>query len=239
MRSVTTVEICVDDVAGVQAAERAGADRVELCASLVEGGITPSIGMVAQALEVASRIAVHVLIRPRGGDFAYDSDDLQVMLRDIAAIGDLPRRVPVGFVVNALTRAGQVDEPATRQLVEACAGLPVTFSRAFDETTDLAKSADTLAGLGVDRILTGGGRGPASGNLPDLRKLVDHTTGRIGILAAGSIRSQNVSAVVSATGATEVHLRAPQPDPHDGRPRTSEAEIRAVLAAVNHPPSGN
>lgn len=230
---MTLLEICVDDVAGLRAAERAGADRVELCADLLEGGITPSIGMVRAALAAAERVAVHVLIRPRGGDFAYDPDEADAMVADIEAMKDLPRTVPLGFVVNALTPALEVDEPVTRRLVEASAGHAVTFSRAFDEVPGheaRLAAADLLASLGVDRILTGGGPGAAVDNLPDLRRLVSASAGRLQILAAGGIRSHNVADIVEASGVTEVHQRAPREV--DGRLRTDEAEVRDTLAAL-------
>lgn len=102
------VEVCVDDVAGAVTAEAAGADRIELCASLVEGGITPSFGMVERVLARVERVGVQVLIRPRPGDFVFDRDELEVMLADIAAIRGLAADVSVGFVVDALTAPDSV-----------------------------------------------------------------------------------------------------------------------------------
>lgn len=224
------VEICVDDVAGARDAERCGADRVELCADLAEGGITPSLGMVARTLAGVRRVGVQVLIRPRGGDFVYDSDELAVMLADIEAIRSLSRATPVGFVVNALTRAGEVDAQAVRHLVAACGDAPVTFSRAFDEVVDQAAALEVLVELGIGRVLTGGGPGPATAGEARLRALVEQAEGRVEVLAAGGIRSNNVAHVVAATGVREVHLRAPHH--RDGRTRTSPGEIDAVLEAL-------
>jgi copper homeostasis protein len=231
---VTLVEICVEDVAGVRTAEACGADRVELCADLLEGGITPSIGMVGTALAAAERVGVQVLIRPRGGDFVYDADEVSTMLADIESIRRLPARVPVGFVVNALTSDGRVDEAVTARLVAACGSAPVTFSRAFDEVGDQPAALDALARLGVRRVLTGGGRGAAAGHHDALRALVRQAGTRIGVLAAGGVRASNVAALVEHTGVKEVHLRSPAEE--GARSRTSAAGIEAVLAALGRRP---
>ena len=227
---MTLVEICVDDVAGARTAEECGADRVELCAGLLEGGTTPSIGMVATTLAAVRRVGVQVLIRPRGGDFVYDPDEVAAMLADIEAVRGIPSRVPVGFVVNALTADGRVDEEVTRELAKACSATQVTFSRAFDEVGDQHAAVDVLHRLGVQRVLTGGGSGPAADHHDQLRDLVHHAAGRLTILAAGTVRAGNVAALVEGTGVTEVHLRAPAPATSSHR--TSADEVRAVLAAL-------
>jgi len=230
---MTLVEICVEDVAGARIAEDCGADRVELCADLVEGGITPSIGMIGTTLAVATRLGVQVLIRPRGGSFVYDADEVAAMLADIAAIRRLPSRVSVGFVVNALTVDGRIDEEITGRLVQACGDSPVTFSRAFDEVVDQACALETLAGLGIQRVLTAGGAGYAAEHHDQLRALVRHAGDRVGVLAAGGVRARNVATLVQRTGVREVHLRAPaRPSSPYG---TSADEVRAVLAAVGRP----
>jgi copper homeostasis protein len=227
---MTLVEICVDDVAGARTAEACGADRVELCADLLEGGTTPSMGMVETTLAAVGRVGVQVLIRPRGGDFEYDADEVATMLADIAAVRRLPTSLTVGFVVNALTADGHIDEVVTRELVSACGDAPVTFSRAFDEVADPAGAVDVLARLGVHRILTAGGPGPAAGHHEQLRELVRHAGTRLTVLAAGGVRAGNVEALVAGTGVAEVHLRAPTPA--GSRHRTSPEEVRNVLAAV-------
>lgn len=205
------VEICVDSVADARLSEATGADRVELCAGLVEGGTTPSIGCVQRTLEAVHQVGVQVLIRPRGGDFLYSRDELKVMLADIDAIRALPTPpgVTVGFVIGALTPDGEVDTAIVRQLIDACAGAPVTFHRAFDQSRDLLASLDALAELGVDRVLTSGGRARAIDGLDILRELGERTGGRPIILAGGGVRSDNVAALVAA-GVREVHSRAQQ-----------------------------
>jgi len=225
---VTVVEICVDDVEGARAAEREGADRIELCAGLSESGITPSIGMVTATLAAVSRVGVQVLIRPRGGDFGYTRDEVQVMCADIRAICALPARVPVGFVLNALTSDGKIDRLTMAALLVACHGAPTTFSRAFDAAADPLTAADDLADLGVDRILTGGGLGTAAEGRAALARLVQRSP--ITVLAAGHIRSTNAAPLVAATSVPEIHLRAPGSG--DARARTSATEVRAVVAAV-------
>jgi copper homeostasis protein len=233
---MTLVEICVEDVAGARIAEACGADRVELCADLLEGGITPSIGMVGTTLATVTRIGVQVLIRPRGGDFVYDADEVATMLADIEAIRRLPRRVRVGFVVNALTPEGLVDEAVTGRIVEACGDSPITFSRAFDEVRDQHSALDVLARLGVHRVLTGGGRGPAAEHHDELRALVRHAGTRLTVLAAGGVRAPNVVALIEETSVSEVHLRAPA-EAGEGS-GTSAVAVQAVLAALGRRQDG-
>jgi copper homeostasis protein len=227
---VALVEICVDDVDGARTAERCGADRVELCADLLEGGITPSIGLVRRALATVSRIGVQVLIRPRGGDFRYDRDEADVMLADIAAIRSLtpPAGVPVGFVLSGLTADARLDLPLLTELVAACGDAPLTFSKAFDEVADPDGALDELADLGFPRVLTSGGAATALDGAQALRRWAAHP--RITVLAGGGIRSPHVADLVAATGVREVHLRAPARPGEPGR--TSAAEVAAVVAGV-------
>lgn len=227
---MTLVEICVDDVAGARVAEECGADRIEICADLLEGGITPSYGMVDAVVGATSRVGVQVLIRPRGGDFVYSPEEVGVALTDIRLFAALPR---VGFVLSGLTPAGQVDTSVLAPLLDACGNAPVTFSRAFDDTDDQFAALDTLVGLGVDRVLTGGGPGTAADGRDRLRALVAHAGDTITILAGGSVRSPNVAGLVAHTGVREVHLRAMAPV--GGRDRTSADEVRAVRAEVGAP----
>ncbi|GIJ45366.1 copper homeostasis protein CutC [Virgisporangium aliadipatigenens] len=204
------VEICVDRVDSALVAEAAGADRVELCADLSVGGITPSIGMVATVLRAVRRVGVHVLIRPRGGDFRYSALERDVMAADIDAVCALAEKaaVPVGFVLGALTDADEIDVAVTRDLVRRCAGRPVTFHKAFDRIGDLERGLDALLDLGVDRVLTSGGRPSAVEGTPALASLVARAGRRIVVLAGGGVRPGNARTVVARTGVPEVHLRA-------------------------------
>ena len=127
------IEVCVENTDGLVAAQRAGADRVELCASLLEGGLTPSWGMVEEAKRVAT-IPFHVIVRPRGGDFLYSEIEFAAMLADVEAL----RRLGVaGVVVGCLTARGEIDEDRMRVLVEAAGPLSVTCHRAFDMTRNV------------------------------------------------------------------------------------------------------
>jgi copper homeostasis protein len=227
---MTLVEICVDDVAGARTAERCGADRIELCADLLEGGLTPSIGMVRTTLAAVTRVGVQVLVRPRGGNFRYDRDEVAVMLADIAAIRALepPPGVRVGFVLSGLTADGRIDRAVVAELAAACGDAPLTFSKAFDEVGGQDGALDELADLGFARVLTSGGAATAADGAQALRRLARHP--RTTVLAGGSIRSGGVADLIARTGVREVHLRAPAPP---GAPvRTSAAEVAAVVAAV-------
>lgn len=237
MRSATPlVEICVDDVAGAMLAEAEGADRIELCSALREGGITPSLGLVQAVLSRIGRIGLRVMVRPRSGDFVMSSDELEVMLADVAAFRALPRSpaIDFGFVFGALTPAGDIDVAALRRLLAACAGHSGTFHKAFDAARDLPATLETLAALGIGHVLTSGGAATAAAGAVMLARLQKQARGRIAVIAAGAVRAGNVAALLDATGIGEVHLRAMRPDA-TGRPVTVREEIAAVVRAARGP----
>ncbi|MBK6486936.1 MAG: copper homeostasis protein CutC [Gemmatimonadetes bacterium] len=197
------VEACVDSVQGAIAAERAGARRLELCANLVEGGTTPSAGMMS-AVHRCVGIPVFAIVRPRGGDFLYDAADIEVMLRDI----EFAKSCAVhGVVSGALNPDGSIDEDGTSALLEAAHPLPFTFHRAFDVTRDLDESLDTLQALGVQRVLTSGGAASALEGAAMLARLVRRGGERIVVMAGGGVRRDTVAEVVQASRVREVHLR--------------------------------
>lgn len=232
---MTLVEICVDDVGGAAAAAAGGADRVELCAGLAEGGLTPSPGFVATALVQAPGLAHRVLVRPRAGDFVHDEAELDVMCADIEAL----RPTGVGFVVGAARPDGALDERALARLVAACDGAPVTCHKVFDGVPDPRRALDLLVDLGFATVLTSGGRGPAIDHLESLADLVAHAADRIEVLVGGGVRPANVRRVLEATGAPAVHLRAPAAGPAAGPTtdsgfgvrRTTDAAVVAELVA--------
>ncbi|MDF2442425.1 MAG: glucokinase [Subtercola sp.] len=245
-RAPVALEICIDDLDGALVAEEAGAHRVELCADLLEGGTTPSIGLLRAVIESTSLAGVQVMVRPRGGDFVYSEGELDVMCRDLAEIravatdaadaADVTIAGRIGVVLGALTPEGTVDVAALRRLIEAAGDLPVTFHKAFDETPDLAASYELLAGLGVSGILSSGGEPTAEQGSVALAQLVARSLSAPGprMLVGGGVRPENVGALLAATGATEVHLRAQTLSPRgDGTLRTDPVLVERMLEAVS------
>lgn len=234
---MTAVEICLDDLAGVRIAEQEGAERIELCAALAEGGITPSIGTVAAALRMARTIGIQVLVRQRPGDFVYDEDELQAMVDDIHSMRALPNPagVVLGFVVGALRTDGRINVDATRRLVAACGEAPVTFHKAFDQLPDRAEGLEQVIGLGVTRVLTSAGAPTVLEGAHELARLVELAGDRIAILAGGGVRPGNVAEVIERTGVREVHLRAQHAVPSAaaaaGMPTMYDAGTRDVTSA--------
>lgn len=235
------VELCVDDLDGALVADREGADRIELCADLLEGGTTPSMGTILAVLDAVERVGVQIIVRPRGGDFVYSEAEVDIMCRDLRAIAAAAAgaRTPVGVVVGALTDEGEVDAVALRRLIDAAAPLPVTFHKAFDATSDLLAAYDVLAAAGVERVLTSGGPHPALQGVEVLAELVRWSRAEPSaptVLVGGSVRPANVREILAATGASEVHLRAQTPSPRgDGTLRTDPDVVRELFAALESP----
>jgi copper homeostasis protein len=238
---VTLLEVCLDDIEGAIVAERHGADRIELCAGLVEDGTTPSIGTVQTVLRHVRRIGVQVLVRQRGGEFVYSDAEVDAMCADVEAIRALPvpAGVRLGFVIGALRPDGTIDRDATARMLAVCGDAPVTFPKACDATPDLDAALDVLIELGLGRVLTSGGAATALDGADSLARLVARSAGRIGILAAGGIRPHNAAEVVARTGVAEVHLRAAAPaatteraDAAPTRPATSGTIIDGMLQAL-------
>lgn len=198
------IEICVEGIDGLVAAQQAGADRVELCASLLEGGLTPSLGVIRAALQIAT-IPFHVIVRPRGGDFLYSELEFQSMLEDVKALRDLG---VVGVVIGCLTPDGKIDEPRTKALVDAARPMKVTCHRAFDMTRDYREAIEALVRTGVDRVLTSGQRDTAVEGSDILKDTIAIADGRIIIMACGALDADNIAQVRRATGADEMHFAA-------------------------------
>jgi len=200
-KRIPLLEVCVDSVESALAAEIGGADRVELCDNLVEGGTTPSAGAIEVARERLS-IKLHVIIRPRGGDFLYSDTEFKVMTSDVVAAKGLGAD---GVVIGILNADGTVDRERTRELVEIARPMSVTFHRAFDMTRDPFEALETLVEIGVDRILTSGQEATAEKGSELIRRLVERAGERIVIMACGEIREGNVSEVIRGTGVKEIH----------------------------------
>jgi len=200
-------EVCVDSVAGVRAAKAARADRVELCADLLEGGITPSLGMIRQARAVDG-ITLHVMIRPRGGDFIFDDDELAIMRADIGIAKD---EGADGIVIGLLTADGEIDVERTSELFSLARPLSVTFHRAFDMTRDPFQALEALVDLGIDRVLTSGQEATVLEGLPLLSKLFERAGDRIAVMPGGGITSRNIGRIFDALKPKEIHFAALQP----------------------------
>ena len=201
---MTTFEICIDSIEGALAAERAGADRVELCSALFEGGLTPSIGTIEVALRSVSRIRVHVIVRPRAGDFIYSPLEVDAMVRDVQAAATVGAH---GIVIGALTPEGDVDVPTTRRLIQAADGASITFHRAFDMVRQPYEALEQLIDLGVHRVLTSGQEDSALDGAPLIADLVRKADGRI-VMPGGGINQRTIARVVAATGRRRVPLHA-------------------------------
>ena len=195
------LEICLDSVESAAAAEHGGADRVELCAGLPEGGTTPSAGMIA-AVRKKIEIGLQVMIRPRGGDFCYSVDEFSIMQRDILIAKQLGAS---GVVFGILNPDGNVDKDRMRQLLDMARPLKVTCHRAFDMTRDFDQALEDLMDIGVDRVLTSGGKKSAVDAMPTLKQITQQAEARISVMACGELSIANVKAVISYTNVREVH----------------------------------
>ncbi len=220
-----TFEICVDSIAGVIAAKEAGAQRVELCASLIEGGITPSLGMIRRARAVGG-INVHVIIRPRGGDFLYSEDEVAVMEADIDAAIDAGAH---GLVFGMLNPDGTIDVELTKRLIARSRPLPVTFHRAFDMTPDPFEALETLVELGVERVLTTGQEGHVLEGADTVAALVEQAGDRIVIMSGGGVSPRTAARFIAMTGVREIHFAALAPVPSGMRFRRPDVYMGGTL----------
>jgi copper homeostasis protein len=201
MKDEILIEICVDSVASAVAAERGGAKRVELCGDLLEGGITPSAGMI-ELVRAKVSIGLQIMIRPRGGDFCYTADEFEIMHRDIETAKKLGAD---GVVFGILDADGNVDTRRSRGLLELARPLDVTFHRAFDMSADLSRSLEDLCGIGANRILTSGGQPTALHGLQRIAELVKAAQGRIVIMPGSGIKAENAQRIVEESGVCEIH----------------------------------
>jgi len=194
-------ELCAERLDACVAARDGGADRIELCSALSEGGLTPSHGLVRAAV-AASGLPVHVLIRPRGGDFVYSDSEWEVMADDIRHVKSLGA---AGVVLGILKPDGQVDLPRTHALVELAQPMRVTFHRAFDATPSLPQALEAVIATGCDRVLTSGGQDDVVSGAASLAALVAQANGRIDIAVGGGLRPENAGSLARETGAQHFH----------------------------------
>ncbi|SEO74865.1 copper homeostasis protein [Luteibacter sp. UNC138MFCol5.1] len=240
------LEVAANSVASAFAAQEGGAGRVELCASLDEGGVTPSHGTIALAREGLD-IPLYVLVRPRAGDFVYENAEVEAMLDDIAHCRALGCD---GVVIGALTAEGEVDADSCALFVRAAEGMGVTFHRAFDLIADKRAALETIVGLGFERVLTSGGMATAVAGASTIAQLVTQAGDRIVVMPGAGIEPANVADLRDATRAREFHASAKRRLPSAmrrvagdalgmgaGETRTDVATVRALVAALAERPA--
>ena len=198
------MEVCCYELESALTAQQAGADRVELCADRHQGGTTPSYGMM-EVVRKELKIPVFAMIRPRGADFLYSSQEIRVMMHDIQMAKELEME---GVVMGVLTPDGQVDTGIMKELIELARPMEVTFHRAFDLTPDAKRALRDLISLGVNRVLTSGQYNTAFEGREVIRKLNEQATGKIVVMPGSGIREESVTDLLSNTGAREFHISA-------------------------------
>lgn len=230
---IMVLEICVDSVESAVAAERGGAQRVELCSDLLEGGITPSSGLLGVVRQRIG-IDVFVMIRPRGGDFCYTEAEFEVMRLDIARAREMGAD---GIILGVLDEHALVDVARTRELVELARPLPVTFHRAIDMTPDPCAAVEDVVKTGAARVLTSGGAAKVTEGAAIVAGMVRAAGSRIAVMAGGGITAATIEPVAEATGASEFHasLRSARPSPvefHRRNVQMGEVRDREYLRFV-------
>jgi copper homeostasis protein len=194
-------ELCAESVQAAQAAELGGADRIELCSQLSIGGVTPSEELIAAVIRAVS-IPVHVLIRPRGGDFVYSPAEFDQMRRQIDHV---KQAGAAGIAIGVLLPDGNVDLERSRELVRHARPLSVTFHRAFDETANLTGALESVIQTGADCLLTSGGAPDVLAGADSIARLRRQAAGRLEIMAGGGLRLTNLAEVVRRTGVSYLH----------------------------------
>lgn len=232
------LEVCVDSSEGLAQAVAGGADRIELCSALALGGLTPSVGLMAQA--AACGLPVMAMIRPRAGDFRFAEPEARVMERDIAAARDAGL---AGVVLGASLADGRLDIPILTRLVAAARGMDLTLHRCFDLCPDRAQALEQAVALGFRRILSSGGRVTAAEGQAELARLRRQAAGRIAIMPGAGVGPDSAPAL-AALGFVELHGSCAEDAPQSGPAvelgfapaaarRTSAARIRALRAALD------
>ncbi len=198
-------EVCANGLASVIQAERGGATRVELCAGIPEGGTTPSLGTIVASREYLKdkQTKLHVIIRPRGGDFLYDKYEISTMKEIFMLQGYVD-----GFVIGCLNADGSIDVDLCKSLMDLAKGKSFTFHRAFDMCSNPLRAIDKLAELGIQRILTSGARATAEEGIPQLKLWQRHAEGKIKLMAGGGVNETNIKRIYEETGITAFHFTA-------------------------------
>ena len=219
-------ELCAESLDAAKVAQLGGADRLELCEELHIGGVTPSMRLLDAVLDAVA-IPVHVLVRPRGGDFVYSRTEFQRMRGEIAQV---KAAGAAGVVVGVLLPEARVDVERTRELVELARPMRVTFHRAFDETSDLEFALEDVIATGADTLLSSGGAANVLEGADALRRIQARAAGRIEVMAGGGLRLWNVAEMVRRSGVTCLHgslSRHPEGDP--SRRLVLEEDVREAV----------
>ncbi|MBQ3189852.1 MAG: copper homeostasis protein CutC [Bacteroides sp] len=203
MSQRSKIEICANSVESAVKAQEGGAYRVELCAGIPEGGTTPSFGDIRMARQLLQKTKLHVIIRPRGGDFLYSHLELEIMIHDIKVARQLGAD---GVVFGCLTSDGNVDIPAMKMLMNAVGNMDVTFHRAFDMCKNPQEALEQIIELGCSRILTSGQEADAFKGIPLLKELVKQADGRIIIMPGCGVNPNNIRRIAEETGTSEFHF---------------------------------
>lgn len=233
------LEVCVDDVTGLEAALRGGADRIELCSALSVGGLTPTIGFMRSA--AAAPIPVHALIRPRAGGFQFSADEVEIMRRDIAAAREAGL---AGVVIGALRSDSRLDDDVLATLMAEAKGMDVTLHRAFDLTPDLKEALDQAIALGIGHILTSGGQRSVAEGCEMIAALTSIAAGRISIMPGGGVTAEMIPDLLALPYLRELHASGSELNAQadnrliefgfltPGSRETSELKIRALRSAM-------
>ncbi len=204
MQNYLIIEICANSLQSALNAQKAGADRVELCDNLYEGGTTPSAATIRLARKHL-KIDLFVLIRPRGGDFCYSELEVELMVEDIKFAKDTGVD---GVVFGVLQSNGKIDKETNRRLLEVAKPMKTTFHRAFDVCVNPLEVLEEIIELGFDRILTSGQKARAIEGVDLIGQLVEKSEGRIAILVGSGVNAGNIVALEEKTGAGEFHFSA-------------------------------
>lgn len=197
-------ELCLENFTQIPQALQAGVERIELCDNLAVGGTTPSYGVIEEAAKYVaeSKTTLAVMIRPRGGNFVYNSHELKIIETDTLKAVEAGAQ---NIVFGALTPGNEIDTDALETVSIAAQGLPITFHMAFDEVTDQEKAIDQLVEFGVDKILTHGGPLDQPLNTDKLKSLIDYAKGKINIIIGGGVNAENFENLAQLTGTNYVH----------------------------------
>ncbi|WP_413285105.1 copper homeostasis protein CutC [Vibrio sp. MA40-2] len=196
------IEVCIDNLESMHNAITGGATRIELCSALALGGLTPSFGFMQKAAQL-STVPIYAMIRPRQGDFLYDSDDIEAMLQDIYVAKQAGLQ---GVVFGVLNKFAEIDMDSCDQLMKAATGLDVTFHRAIDQCADYQLAIENIIRLGCKRILTSGLAANAYEGREVIASMVKQANGQLAIMAGAGVSAANVADIIKVTGVKNLHL---------------------------------